>query len=188
MVPGISIPAGLLLLTAYASAQLNLSPRESFYEVEGIRSPNVKFRNGSNDVFYTPPVGWQLSGGGQKLALIPADKVQAGASIEAEGAKEIPAIGPGSFEAYGEMARALMPREAAKVEVVEVGISSLRISGHPMMEVTLEYTFFGQQFRRNVLFMPHDTELIRFEISARTSDYVDLKQAFHESLYSMRGL
>jgi hypothetical protein len=59
--------AFVLLGVATASAQIDLTPKESFYEVEGGRYPNIAFRNGSENVSYTPPGKWKLSGGGAKL-------------------------------------------------------------------------------------------------------------------------
>lgn len=187
MVPAISVPAILLLLSARAVAELDLSPKESFYETEGIRVPNIKFRNGAQDAFYTPPHGWQLSGGRQKLALIPPDKVQAGASIEIQSTKDLLPAAAENLKPYGELALALVPPEATKVQVISADLCPLRISGHPMVEVTLAYVFFGRQFRANVLFLPHESALIRFQISAQASDYPQLLRDFHASLYSMRG-
>jgi hypothetical protein len=187
MVPAISVTAVLLLLAGRAMAQLDLSPRESFYEVEGIRVPNVKFRNGPKDVFYTPPSGWRLSGGGQKLALIPPDISQAGASIEVQPTKDPVPAQAGNIDAYRDSAVALLPGEATKVEVIEACLCPLRISGRAMVEVTLAYVLFGQPFRTNVLFMPVDSTLIRFQINSRSSDYPRLHGDFQGSLYSMRG-
>jgi hypothetical protein len=189
MVRAIRCGAVLVLLSGgIARAQIDFTPKESFYEVEGLRVPNVTFRNGAKNVTYSPPGHWQLSGGGKKLSLIPQDKVQAGASIEIQpGKDQLPATAE-NLQAYTELAQTLVPREASKIEVVEALVCPLRISGRSMIEVTLAYTFFGQQFRMNVLFLPHDTAQVRFQFSARTADFHPLFKSFRTSLYSMQGL
>ena len=65
-----------------ACAQIDLTPKETFYTVEGIRMPNISFHNGSKTVTYTPPGNWLLSGGGTRLILAPRDGVQVGATID----------------------------------------------------------------------------------------------------------
>ena len=178
----------LALLAAGARAELNLTPAESFYEVEGIRVPNVTFRDGAKDIAYTPPAGWSLSGGGKKLTLTPPDAIQAGATIEAVSVKDAPPATAANLQAYSEIALGLVPREAVKAEVIEATVCPMRISGRPLVEVTLSYVFFGQPFRMNLLFLPREKEHLRFQFSSRTADFPPLLKAFRTSLYSMQGL
>lgn len=190
MVRPITVTAALaLFLAAPARSQIDLTPAESFYEVEGIRVPNVSFHEKSKKIAYTPPADWNLSGGGTKLTLTPRDSVQAGATIETVPANTpLPPASEANVKAYSEMAVGLVPREASKIEVVEAVVCPMRISGKPMVEVTLTYSFFGQPFRMNVLFMPRDREQLRFQFVARASDYPTLFKSFRSSLFSMQGL
>jgi len=178
-----------LLGLGNALAQIDLTPRDSFYTVEGIQVPNVTFKNGAKAVTYTPPANWLLSGGGSKLTVAPRDGVQAGATIEVQTAHgPVPAATPENVKTYSEMATDLVPREASKVEVVEAFVSPIRISGKSMVEVTLNYAFFGQTFRMNVLFMPRERETLRFQFSSRVVDYPALARNFRNSLFSIQGL
>jgi hypothetical protein len=190
MVHAIAVAAALVLLAAAsARAQIDLTPTESFYEVEGIRVPNVSFRNGAKNITYTPPANWILSGGGKKLTLTPRDSVQAGATMETAAAREPwPDATEENIKTYSDLAASLVPREATKVEVVEAIVCPMRISGKAMVEATLTYSFFGQQFRMNVIFMPRGKEQLRFQFIARAADYPPLFKAFRSSLYSMQGL
>jgi hypothetical protein len=183
------VAAAILLMADSARAQIDLTLKDSFYEAEDIRVPNVSFRNGDKDVAFSPPHGWTLSGGGQKLTLTPRDKIQAGATITVLATREAsPAATAENLKHYTKIASGLLPREASKIEVMEAAVCPLRISGRFMVEVTMAYVFFGQPFRMNVLFMPREKEELRFQIVARTSDYADLFQAFRSSLYSIEGL
>ncbi len=185
------VAAGVLALLGVgaASAQIDLTPKESFYTVEGIRVPNVTFKNGTKEFTYSPPANWLLSGGGNKLTVAPLDGVQAGATIEVQTAHgPVPAATAENIKTYSDIAASLVPREASKVEVVEAIVCPMRISGKAMIEVTLTYTFFGQLFRANVLFMPRERETLRFQFSSRATDYPALAKNFRSSLFSVQGL
>lgn len=178
-----------LLGVASARAQLDLTPKESFYEVEGIRCANVAFRNGPGKVTYTPPGNWTLSGGGSKLALTPLDKAQAGATIEIVPTPvPLPEATEANVKAYSEMAATLVPQGASKIELVEALVCPMRISGKAMIEMTLAYSFYGQPFRMNVLIMPRGQEQLRFQFSSRTADFKTLQKDFRSSLFTMQGL
>jgi hypothetical protein len=190
MVRRITVAAGLALFAAVnAQAQLDLTPTESFYEVEGIRVPNVSFRNGVKKIAYSPPADWTLNGGERKVTMTPRDSIQAGATIETVAMREpsLPATTE-NLKAYTDLAVSMVPREGTKVEVAEAAVCPMRISGKEMIEVTLTYSFFGQPFRMNVLFMPRDKEQLRFQFIARAVDYPPLFKAFRSSLFSMQGL
>ena len=188
MVRAIVIIAGFALLVSDARAELDLTPVDSFYEVEGIRVPNVTFRDGARDVTYTPPPTWILCGRGKAITLTPPNSIQAGAVVQAIPAKYLLAATPENLKAYTELALELVPREAANVEVVETVICPLRISGRPLVEATLNYVFFGQQFRMTIFFLPREKEQVRIQFSSRASDFPPLFKAFRTSLYSMQGL
>ncbi len=184
----ILLSAVLILGGTLAQAQLDLTPQESFYEVEGIRVPNVKFQDGKKLVSYSPPGGWNMSGGGAKLNLVPSGTAQAGSVILIEQTKEPLPATEANLKAFSELAAGFLPREASKVEVVESVVSPLRISGKSMVEVTLSYVFFGQNFRMNVLYLPREKERLCFQCSARASDFANVLRDFRGSLYSIQGL
>jgi hypothetical protein len=188
MVRAIVIIAGLGFLVSGAIAELDLTPVDSFYEVEGVRVPNVTFRDGSRDVTYTPPPGWILCGRGNAITLTPPNSIQAGARVQAIPARNPLPATAGNLKAYTELALELAPREAANVEVVETVISPLGVSGRPLVEATLSYVFFGQQFRTTIFFLPREKEQVRFQFSSRAADFPPLFKAFRTSLYSMQGL
>src|SRR4051812_21952791 len=119
MVRAIIIIAGLGLLVSDACAGLDFTPVDSFYEVEGIRVPNVTFRDGAKDITYTPPSNWVLCGRGKSITLTPPNTVQAGAIVQVMTGKNSPPATPDNLKAYGELALGLVPREAANIEVLE---------------------------------------------------------------------
>lgn len=187
MVHGLVTAVTLAFLSAIACAEVDFSPRESFYLAETTKVPNVAFRNGNEDITYSPPGSWVLSGGGRKLTLTPPNTAQAEAVMQTSPAKEPVPATEQNVKAYSEMAVRQLPREASKVTVTEAAIASLRIGRRDMVEVTLTYALYGQQFTTNMLFLPYNKEQILFQITARTADYPALAKAFRASLFSMQG-
>ena len=187
MVHGIVTAVTLAFLSAIACAEVDFSPRESFYLAEATKVPNVAFRNGKEDITYSPPNSWGLSGGGRRLTLTPPNTPQAEAVMQTSPVLEPVPATDANLKAYTEFAVRQLPREAAKVTVADASISSLRIARQDMVEVTLTYALYGQQFSTNMLFLPYNKEQILFQITARTADFPALSKAFRSSLYSMQG-
>ncbi|HEY3835104.1 MAG TPA: hypothetical protein VGL72_00960 [Bryobacteraceae bacterium] len=177
-----------ILISATAVAEVDFTPRESFYLAEATRVPNVSFRNESVDVTYSPPGSWILSGGGRKLTLTPPNKVQAEASMRTEPMKDPMPATDENIKAYGERAVALIPREASKVVLVEVGPAPLKVCLQPLIQATLTYVLFGQQFTTTIYFLPYKKEQITFQFTARNADFQALAKDFRASLFSLQGL
>lgn len=180
--------AVFFLLAATASAAIDLTPRESTYEVEGATFRNVSFRNGDKLVSFSPPARWTLTGGAKQLTLTPPAAVQAAGIIESVAVRELPRAEESKFQIFNELALTLVPKEAVKVEILETALSAMRLGGRAAVEVTLSYVFFGQTFRLFVLALPRENELLRFHLVARTNDFPALYKEFRGSFYSLQGL
>lgn len=176
------------LLFSFAEAELDLTPVDSYYVVEGIRSPDLNFHDDSKVIAYTPPGRWKPNGAGKKMTMVPPDKPQAAASITAVPATpEDLAATADNAKAYAEIATKALPRDAMKVEVIFAGVAPMRVSGYFLMQVTLTYMFFGQEFTSTTYFMPRPKEQVRFQLVCRSVDYQDLFRPFEVSLYSIQG-
>ena len=184
----ITAAVALLLFVARAGADLDLTPIDGFYVVEGTRAPNLNFHDNGNVVSYSPPGKWKPGGAGKKMTLMPPDKVQASASIEALPAKDPLPATEQNLKAYSDMAFGLLPRDASKVEVVGAVVSAVHVCGYALAEVTITYKFFGQDFETVFFFMPRPVEEVRFRLSCRVADFKDLYRPFQMSLFSLQGL
>jgi hypothetical protein len=188
MVRSIVAAAAFGALAASSWAEVDFTPRESYYLAEATKVPNVAFRNGAKDLTYTPPTGWSLSGGGRKVSLIPQDKVQASAVMQTQPVRELLPATDENVKVYADAAVNLIPREASKVNIVSAAVAPLRISNHAMVEVTITYACYGQQFTTDILILPYVKEQLVFQLTARTADYAPLAKTFQRSLFSMQGL
>ena len=189
MVRPIVFAAAFAAVVIQAHGEIDFTPKESFYMAEATKVSNVAFRNGKKKMTYSPPGKWTLSGGGRKVTITPPDVPQAGATMQTEPAKAelLPATGE-NVKAYSDLAVSLLPKEALKVVVVEALVAPIQISRHAMVEVTLTYVHFGQQFTTNILFLPYEKEQITFQMTARTPDFAPLAKMFRSSLFSLQGL
>jgi hypothetical protein len=186
--PIITAALALLMFAARSSADLDLTPIDGHYFVEGGRAPNINFRDGGKAVSYTAPGNWKPCGGGKEMTLMPPDRVQASASIEAlPGGESLPATEE-NLKAYSDLAVGLLPRGASKVEVVGAAVSPVHVCSRALVEVTITYKFFGQEFETVILFMPRPVEDVRFRLSCHTADFKELYKPFQRSLFSIQGL
>jgi len=135
MVQSIIFAIGFALL-ASARGDFDFTPIASFYEVEGIRVPNLHFQNGAKVISYSPPSGWRTSGGGKKVEWIPQEAVQAGAVIEARPGRDF-ADEAAKIKGLREQALEELPRQAMQVETIEAKPSELVISGRGGVELLL---------------------------------------------------
>jgi len=182
------IAAFAALSAGVFAGDVDFTPRESFYLAEATKVPNIAFRNGSQELTYSPPGKWTLSGGGRKVTLTPQEKVQASATMQSTPVGEPLPVTEANLPAYSDLAMRLLPREATKVTVVETTVASLRICTHAMAEVTLTYALFGQAYTTNILFLPYEKQQLTFQVTARSADFAPLAKAFRASLFSMQGL
>ena len=187
MVRSIVLAVAFALLTAGARADLDFTPFDAFYEVEGIRMANLNFHDNGKVISYSPPPGWKTSGRGRKLELIPPQAVQASARFEVLPTAPLPADAA-KVKLFRELAVLLLPAGATNVEITEAVLSELRISGRPGLEVSLTYTFFAQQFKMSILFLPRERDLPCFSFTAHLADFAPLEKTFRRSLYSLQGL
>jgi len=182
----------LVIWAAFQAAafagELDLTPQESTYLAEATPVPCVAFRNGTASVSYSPPGAWKVSGGGRKVAVMPPNAVQAGATIQVIPVSETAPVTEASLKAYAEFAAGLLPREVSKVKVMSLEIAPMRICNHAMADVTLSYSLFGQTFTTNVLVLPYDKQELAFTMTARSADFTPLARTFRGSLFSIQGL
>src|SRR5438045_1286260 len=114
-------------VATYAT-EINLTPKASVRELDGIQFPQLEFADGKRTITYESPRGWTYAPAGEhRIAFYVPDKVQADASIEwvkqpllltADGLKQIETAAAG-----------LLPNGSQDVTVAKLTPSSLRVNG-----------------------------------------------------------
>ena len=166
------------LLIAPARAELDLTPKLSEYELDGVKFKQLAFSDGSKIVTYAPPRGWDYSGSATQLTLRPTGKSQADATI-----KKVALSQPASFD------------EGTAKRLVQEAIASVSQEKNPLMIerketflVTLSYNLYGAAYNRSILFLNRGREQIQFQLSCRRADFRELQAAFLDSQHSWQNL
>lgn len=178
---------GGLLITS-ARADLDLTPKLSEYELDGVRLKQLAFSDGNGIVTYTPPRGWDYSGSVAQLVLRPPSKSQAEAKIT-----KVTLSGPASFdeETINKLVReaiASVPHGSSDIQLVSQQRNPLIIERKETFLVVLSYNFYGGAYSRSILFLNRGNEQIRFQLTSSQADFKELQKAFFASQYSWQNL
>jgi hypothetical protein len=176
------------LFAAAAHAELQLTPKLSEYELDGVKLKRLAFSDDAQTVTYQPPHGWDYSGTAAQLTLRPPGKAQAEATIT-----RIPLGQPGSFDEASlkklvTEATAAVPKGSTNFSVVAEEKNPVTIRRKETFLITLAYTFYGQKMSRSILFMNRGNEQLRFQLTCREADFNELHRAFLASHYTWQKL
>lgn len=176
------------LCAAASKAEVLLTPRLSSYELEGVRFSQLAFSDGAKEVNYSPPAGWDTSGSASKLVLRPKDKAQAEGSVT-----RYPLPSPTTFDEptmkkLAAQALASVPAGSINVELVSQEKNPVVIEQKETFAVTMSYAFYGESYKRFVMFMNRGEEQFCFQFGARSAEFDALQRAFLASQFSWQGL
>jgi hypothetical protein len=171
-----------------AFAAADLTPLQSYYEVEGAKFPNLTFRSGSQKVAYTPPPGWNVDGDRSRVTLVPADTPQAEGMIIVETLEKAMALDEVALRTHVNTLAKRLPREATSPECIVATLNPLKISGHDTILIALRYQLFGQTFRSQSILVAAGRDLWRFQFTAREHQFDKAYEPFRVSLYSIEGI
>jgi hypothetical protein len=178
---------GCLLITS-AQAELDLTPKPSRYELDGVTFKQLAFSDGSKTVTYTPPRGWDYSGNTALLTLQPPGNGQAEARIS-----KVTLSQPSSFEeeTVKTLVKEMMasaPDGSTNVQLVSQEKNPLMIERKETLLIILSYDLYGGAYNRSILFLNRGKEQIRFQLTSRQADFKELQKAFLGSQYSWQNL
>jgi hypothetical protein len=178
----------ILASTASAIAEIDLTPTLATRELDGIKLTQLHFRDDSRIVSYEPPTGWTYAGTSKTLRLRSAAQTDGEAFIEVCSST----LGRDSkgkeMDHLKEIAPALVPADAANINIISTERDPLQIDGHSTFVVTIEYSLFGQKFTTSVLFLPLEDCDVRFRVQSHSANFKQLSQEFQRSLYSWQWL
>ena len=188
MVRALTLIVGATFLVASARADLQLTPKIVEYKADGATLKHLEFSDGSKTVTYQSPHGWDCVGSASQLTLRPPNKSQVEATIT-----RLPLPQPGSFDDESlkklvSEALLLVPRPSENVSVVSQEKNPLLVQGKETFLVTLSYTYYGQKYRRSILFVNRGNEQIRSQLTCREADFDHLQAAFFHSQFTWQNL
>ena len=183
----ILIAASALFLTP-AKAELQLTPRISEYELDGVKFKQLSFSNETGkEITYAPPGGWDYSGSATKLTLRPG-KPQAEATISKISVPQEAVFDEPGMKKLADEVVLSVPRGSTNVTIVSQEKNPLLINRRETFLVTISYSFFGANYKRSVLFLNREKEQLRFDIVSLEKDFADLQKDFLGSQYTWQNL
>ena len=176
------------LLIAPARADLDLTPKLSEYELDGVKFRQLAFSDGSKIVTYAPPRGWDYSGSATQLTLRPRGKSQAEAKITKVALSQPATFDEETVKKLVQRAIASVPPGSTNIQLVSREKNPLKIERKETFLVTLSYSFYGEAYKRSILLLNRGTEQIQFQLDCRQFDFRELQTAFLDSQHSWQNL
>jgi hypothetical protein len=179
----------LLAIAAFAisaKGALDLAPRPTEFEGEGIKYTRLSFKDDKQDVIYVPPQNWSYRGSSAQLRLSPPPNFsQAEAVVEV-----VPLAAPQPLNEKGiELVRlqfaSTVPPGAQAAKMLSEEPSPVMINGNiASYEITGTCQIYGETFVRSVLFANLGETQLRFRLTALKKDFDALHRQFRASLVS----
>ena len=176
------------LLIAPARAELDLTPKLSEYELDGVKFKQLAFSDGRKIVTYAPPRAWDYSGSATQLTLRAPGKSQAEATIRKVALSQPARFDEGTVKKLVQEAIASAPPGSTDIQLVSQEKNPLMIERKETFLVTLSYNFHGDAYNRSILFLNRGAERIQFQLGCRQADFKELQKAFFGSQYSWQNL
>jgi hypothetical protein len=176
----------IALAPAAARAEINLTPKPSVRELDGVRFPQLEFADDTATITYEAPRGWTYTTDSpRRLVLRPQDKVQADANIEFVKNAQPTVFDDAGVKRLKDEFPALLPKDSEQIAFAGEGEKNpLQINGHETYELTANFALFGRKFTTSVLFVDMGDSQLRFILSCQTRDFAELHKAFQRSWYS----
>jgi hypothetical protein len=184
----LGLAGSVSLLIASAQADLDLTPKLSRYELDGVQFKQLAFSDGSKIITYALPRGWDYSGSAAQLTLRPPGKSQAEATIKKVALAQPASFDEGAVKKLVQEAIASVPPGSTDIQIVSQEKNPLRIERKETFLVTLSYNLYGAAYNRSILFLNRGMERIQFLLSCRRADFRELQATFLDSQHSWQNL
>lgn len=172
-----------------AQAELQLTPKVSRYESDGVKIEFLAFSDGGGkEVAYSPPRGWEYSGSPTKFTLRPPGKPQAEGTIVRISLAQPAVFDDQTMKTLAAEVLAAVPGGSTNVTLISQEKNALLIAQKETFLVIISYDFYGQNYRRSAMFLNRGNEQVRFQFVSRAADFKNLQMAFQASQLTWRNL
>ncbi len=174
--------AGLVLATQGLLSALDLTPIQSFRELEGIKIPMVRFSDGSRSVTFQPPSQWRVSGGGDRVQILPSEFQRALFQLHV---CERPEVSAGQEEDLGKWTLSLLPDGAEEVVPKGEAVGQFTLGAVPSNERTYSCNLGGRPSTVSVAWVDlGEKERLAVLVIASDKDFKAVHEEAIRSLFS----
>ena len=174
----------LLFVATTCLGAIDFNPVPGERVLDGIKFPQLFFKQDGKKIIYEQPRGWNYSGSTASIKFIPPHLVQAEAEIDQSPLQKPPKLDEETVKALQAQVLASVPPKSQNVTLVSEEKNPLLINNNETYAVTISYIAFGQEFQRSVLFLNVSDTQVRFRVTARKGDFEKVNRAFRASLFS----
>lgn len=174
--------------TGLARGDLQLQPQVAEFDLEGVKFKHLVFSDGSHQITYSPPRGWQYFGSEDCLTLHPPNSTTGEAVI-----RKVRLAEPGVFDEVTtkrlcEQVLALLPSNAMHATIVSQEKNPLLIERKETFLIIINFDCAGVPYSRSVMFLNRTTEQIQFQLTSPRWSFPPLQKAFLASQFSWENL
>ena len=189
MVRSLTLVLGGAFFIVSVQAELQLTPRISPYEADGVKIELLAFSDGGGkEITYSPPRGWEYSGSPTKFTLRPPGKPQAEGAIVRISLNQPAVFDDETIKKLTAEVLASAPGGSTNVTLVSQEKNPFLIAQKETFLVIVSYNFYGQNYQRSTMFLNRGNEQLRFQFVSRAADFKNLQMAFQASQFTWRNL
>jgi len=172
----------------WARADLRLQPEVTEFNMDGVRLKHLVFSDGSRQVTYSPPRGWEYTGSEDCLTL----HSPAGTSGEAV-IRKLKLAGPGTFDEVAtarlcEQVVASLPSNATHATILYQEKNPLLIERKETFLVVINFNCAGVPYSRSVMFLNRGAEQMQFQLTSPSWSFPPLQKQFLASHFTWENL
>jgi hypothetical protein len=189
MVRSLTLVLAGAFCTASAQAELQLTPKISAYEADGVKIELLAFSDeGGKKITYSPPRGWGYSGSSTKFSLRPPGIPQAEGTIVRISLNQPAVFDNQTMKTLAAEVIASVPAGSTNVTLLSQEKNPILIAQQETFLVIISYVFYGQNYQRSAMFLNRGNEQMRFQFVSRAVDFKNLQMAFQASQLTWRNL
>ena len=180
--------AGLLASATTGSAAIDFTPTIGERVLDGIKFPQLIFHEDGRQISYEPPRGWIPTESGSSIKFVLPNLSQAYAQIEQAPLPAPQVWDEPTTKVLQQQALVSVPLGSLNALVLADAQNPVLVNGNPTYEVTIGYTFLGQEFRLCILYIHTPGTQLRMRAVARKEEFEKVQSAFRGSALSFKGL
>lgn len=173
------------VLLRCAAGPIDFTAASGTRVLENVSFPQLIFHQDGHSITYEQPRNWTFTSSAAQLNLTP-NVSQARATIEQVAVSENQTFDEAAVTALRQVVLGSIPGDAKDVTIVAEEQNPVPINRQPSYSITVNYSYYGQDYAASVLFANLGQTQLRARVVARKADFEAVQRAFRGSLFSLR--
>ena len=188
MVPAIRRFLLYLAFAGCVQGELRFTFQSQESELDGVKLRQLVFSDGTKQVSYAPPRGWQYFGGDDRLRLLPPAGQPGEAIISRTKLAQPQVFDDATLKRLTDEVVASVPKGTKRVSVILREKNRLLIDQKETFLVVINFELYGTPQSRSVMFLNRPGEQIQFQLTCPQARFPDLQKQFLGSQFTWQNL